>query len=589
MNERNDHEDVLREIEVLGILQAPRRITDPKFGAAAVLEGNAVVEGRELAVRLVLDSTFPNQLPRFYLVPWDALGFIPHVDPYGQICFLDPEGLVLDRRHPVSIIQDAFCRAMQTLSDGVSGRNRAEFVDEWEVYWARLASPSYAVSIIDPSVDEVQQIVVIRQNDKVVWVANHENDLSAYFNEPLPAKGIPKQYGLYIPLRPGASPIPPRPDGPFWTAIETRDFLLEHLSETNRSQLYRLTKRTPRKQELVIVGIPRPSGGTALFGIGFDDVSGPHPLRKRGAAKHLTPIVVERRDRGYLVVRGGGDTTLGTKRVLLVGCGAVGGHIAIEVARAGIQDLTVVDSDQLLPENSFRHALGRIWWSKSKAQAIKESIEVELPFVRVTAIFNTIEAALAGGSVDLTSFDLVVLALGNPTVELAINERLHAMSQQPIALYTWLEPLGIGGHALLTGNAAGGCLECLYTAADESQKPLLNRAAFAGPDQSFGRALSGCGSLHTPYGSMDAVQTANMATRLAIRALVGDEPGNPLLSWKGESRAFEGAGYRLSSRYNASTEELWRDRYDYRNERCQVCGERDRHEDGWTRKTSVPS
>ena len=235
MDDRSDHDDILREIDVLGILQAPRRVTDPKFGGASVLEGNVVVEGHEVVVQLVLDSTFPNQLPRFYLVPWDALGFIPHVDPYGQICFLDPEGLVLDRRRPVAIIQDAFRRTMQTLSDGVSGKNRAEFIDEWEVYWGRLADPVVAASTIDPTFDEVCQIVMVPQKNEHFWIAHHENDLAAFFNVQAPPKGLIKQYGLFIPLEPGSLLVPPRPDGPCWMVEKTRNSILANLSEMNRS------------------------------------------------------------------------------------------------------------------------------------------------------------------------------------------------------------------------------------------------------------------------------------------------------------------------------------------------------------------
>src|SRR5699024_1594230 len=116
-----------------------------------------------------------------------------------------------------------------------------------------------------------------------------------------------------------------------------------NLSKTNRAQLHRLTKRRPRNNEYVIVRLPRPSGGATLFGIRFNGVYGPHPLRERGRANKLVPLVLQRCDRSYLVERGGGHATLRTKRILLVGCGAVGGHLAIDLARAGICDLTVVD------------------------------------------------------------------------------------------------------------------------------------------------------------------------------------------------------------------------------------------------------
>jgi hypothetical protein len=166
---------------------------------------------------------------------------------------------------------------------------------------------------------------------------------------------------------------------------------------------------------------------------------------------------------------------------------------------------------------------------------------------------------------------MLVLALGNPTVELAINEHLYALRDGPPAVFTWLEPLGIGGHALLTHNSAGGgCFECLYTSSGDTEV-LDNRAAFAAPGQSFGRALSGCGSLYTPYGSVDAVQTAVLATRLALAALLGTETRNPLCSWKGAADAFIAAGFCLSPRYEATETELARHRYAYQSVGCRIC------------------
>jgi len=205
-------------------------------------------------------------------------------------------------------------------------------------------------------------------------------------------------------------------------------------------------------------------------------------------------------------------------------------------------------------------------------EALKEEIESALPYVQVTALSSTIEKALAEGSIQLSDYDLLVLAMGNPTVELEINAQVHALRGGPATVFTRLEPLGIGGHALLTRNApGGGCFECLYTSPAGNEELQANRAAFAAPGQSFGRALSGCGSLYTPYGAMDAARTAAMAARLAVDALTGKEPGNPLLSWKGDAADFLAEGFRLSPRFRVTEDDLRRHRYAYRSTRCGIC------------------
>jgi hypothetical protein len=176
-------------------------------------------------------------------------------------------------------------------------------------------------------------------------------------------------------------------------------------------------------------------------------------------------------------------------------------------------------------------------------------------------------------TVDLANYDLIVLALGNPTVELQINEHLFGSQEGPSLVVTWVEPLGIGGHGLLVGGTRdGGCFECLYTQTNDGASFGENRAAFAAPGQSFGRDISGCGTLYTPYGSSDAVRTAVLATRLTIDALTGREPGSPLLSWKGDPDAFRAAGFRLAPRFAQSESTLHGTRYAYRNVGCRVCG-----------------
>ena len=570
MKDRSD--EVLHAVEELGLFRVPRRIESPEFADAAVLEGQISIAGHEVTLWLVLDSSFPLTLPCFFLRPWDALGVIPHVDERGKVCFADPEGLVLDRYRPVQVVQEAFERAVQVLTDGVVGRNRTDFADEFEAYWRQLPGIIAGDSVLDPGDKVTRVIIATDEAEKKIIVAGSESDLSAFSNGADVGGKYPLQKALYLPLEAGMPVLPPRHDGPFWTVKEARRTLLAAISRDNKQQLKRLLKRRPHKREYVIVKLPRPSGGVTLFGIQYDGVGRHHPLHKDGMASCLVPLRLQRLDRGYLVRRSGGVAELSAKRVLLVGCGAVGGYLAFELARAGVLHLTLVDRDVFIPENSFRHVLERRYWYRWKVEALKEEIESALPYIQVTALSSAIERALAEGLIQLADYDLLVLAVGNPTVELEINAQVHALRGGSAVMFTWLEPLGIGGHALLTRNAlGGGCFECLYTSPAGNGELLENRAAFAAPGQSFGRALSGCGSLYTPYGAMDAARTAALAARLAVDALTGKEPGNPLLSWKGDATDFLAEGFRLSPRFRATEDDLRRHRYAYRITQCRIC------------------
>ncbi|MGR5907313.1 hypothetical protein ACT7DL_07415 [Bacillus paranthracis] len=71
---------------------------------------------------------------------------------------------------------------------------------------------------------------------------------------------------------------------------------------------------------------------------------------------------------------------------------------------------------------------------------------------------------------------------------------------------------------------------------------------------------------------MDALQTAIIATRLAVRVLNQEEGDNALISWKGDSLELIKQGFKTSPRYEFTSEELFEYRYLYKRGNCPVCG-----------------
>lgn len=564
-------DQLLHAIAGAGLLGRPRCVQ--LASGECALEGTLTVAGRAATIAIVVDPLFENKIPTVLLRPWDALGFIPHIDPSGKICYVDPEGMLLDQNRQLQIIRECFTEVRRTLQAGVTGANRADFVDEFEAYWSYLTSPLLAISSLDP-IDEVSEVVIATcpTPGAPLRLAHDAHGIMHVADRP-PSRGPwTSQSAIYLPLEPGTLLIPPRPDQPFWTLDDVRA-LFAHCSEANRARLPSLVAGPARDPEYVVISLPRPAGGRALFGVRLGGVGDRHPLADGGRAANLTPICIQRRDRGFLVQRGGGHMELESKRVLLLGCGSVGGQLAFLLARAGIGVLTLVDHDSFTAENTYRHVLGKPSWGKLKALAMQQALTVQLPFIKVRAIPKTIEAALEQDLIRLSDFDLIVSALGNPTAEIALNERVRRDAGPPI-VFTWLEPLGIGGHALLSGHrGAPGCFMCLYTELENSDDSLYNRASFGKKDQTYGRSIAGCANLYTPYGVLDAMRTSELAARLALDTLSGHEQSNVLRSWKGDATAFTEAGFDLSGRYRFSEDELRRQGASYPSALCPVCGD----------------
>lgn len=73
-----------------------------------------------------------------------------------------------------------------------------------------------------------------------------------------------------------------------------------------------------------------------------------------------------------------GHSATDTRRVVLVGAGSIGSHIAVNLAREGRFRWTVVDNDALLPHNLARHALLQPDVGAPKAVALAEHLSALL-------------------------------------------------------------------------------------------------------------------------------------------------------------------------------------------------------------------
>ncbi len=100
------------------------------------------------------------------------------------------------------------------------------------------------------------------------------------------------------------------------------------------------------------------------------------------------------------------------KRVLVVGCGGLGGHIIDQLARIGVGFLRVVDGDVFDHSNLNRQLLSRMsLLGQSKAKAAADHVERVNPDVRVEAVdvFMTRQKVLAL----ISDCDVVMDALDN--------------------------------------------------------------------------------------------------------------------------------------------------------------------------------
>ncbi|MCD4689378.1 MAG: ThiF family adenylyltransferase [Desulfuromonadaceae bacterium] len=550
-----------------------------KWGIVQAIQAQYAIGDKNATLSLGINHRFPLSLPIIFLHPWDSLGVLPHVDQDGYVCYADDEGLLLDSERPMDILEWSLKRAVKLLGDQVEliaqGEIPPDFMDEFHSYWRQVVpDKNLPIGSLLKVNDRLHRIYgyIAQENSKghYKFVAeDHQVILDFLGKDHHALKSLSRRRAIYLPLKEGTRLIPPAPCKP-WNLDEVRQIIQGNITPENYRQLEKLGRKW-KSQELVIVSLPRPSGGATLIGLFFNDVEGGHPLLG-GQANPPEPLKIQRYDPDYLIPRGGGQMDLRRAQVLLIGCGAVGGYLALGLPQMGFGKLTLVDPDIMQAENTFRHVLGRSANGKSKVEALKEEVEHKYPYVEVRPVKYHYEEALQRGIVRLSDFDLVISASGNPTVDLFINREVHQAKSGPLTLFTWLEPYGIGGHALLTRPGKAGCFQCLYASVGDPEKGLWNRASFAEAGQSFGKDELGCGNLYTPYGALDALRTAEMAARLALDGKRCHEIGSPVISWKGPSESFESAGFQASSRFGYTPAELNEQRFSYIFPNCLVCG-----------------
>lgn len=525
--------------------------------------GEATLGNQRVGFRIELNPPFPVARPKVFLSEPSLLGSLPHVDLDGEVCYSNGEGVLLDWRRPESLVIECVRRAKVVLADGLSGANRDEYFEEYQAHWRQAPSVSVP-SLVDPS-DEVAEIEVLEISDSSILVRN-VGDFESFGAVNAP-RSTTIRTALFIPL---VDPVKMMPVPRVWGVKDICDALWAGISPVEGERLRPLLRHRAgrRLTEYVVIQVPRPSGEPALVGIRFTNMGAIHPLLPNGTAEGVERLDLKRWDRHYLLPRGGAASMLINKHVCVVGCGAVGARVVDELVHAGISSLLLVDPDDVSPENTYRHLLGRAYWGKSKVKALAAWVSENVPYVKVSPFQGRFDEVLERVPVtDIADLDLIIFATGCETADLQANEVLRGR-RSPALLFTWLEPLGIGGHAVLQLPEMSGCVECLHTSPDGEL--IENRASFVAPNQRFAQDLSGCGSAFTPFSNLHATQTAVIAAQLGLDYLQGRVAASCLRSWRGDSRMLVDAGFAPSARY--LSDDGGRELENFAAPACRVCG-----------------
>jgi molybdopterin/thiamine biosynthesis adenylyltransferase len=168
--------------------------------------------------------------------------------------------------------------------------------------------------------------------------------------------------------------------------------------------------------------------------------------------------------------------------VAIVGVGAVGSTLALELARCGVGRLLLADGDQLEPVNLARHALPGCYVGTNKAQATAAHLALNVPDIDVGAVAHHLDQDFEDQEIDLllAPADLVVVATDQRAAQRRVARRALAMDIPAIVPGLYADR---GGEVFVQLNPGQPCFLCWDGFRDEGSEvravTSVNADAFA--------------------------------------------------------------------------------------------------------------
>ena len=234
-------------------------------------------------------------------------------------------------------------------------------------------------------------------------------------------KGKKAEKSIYIPLDTPATPPSPKQ---LWTAADIADVFEASATTKVKEIALNLAKKQKWSNYFTIIfSHPRSDSGHVFWGVQFHRKdTAPHPLVDPKSDWDVSPLLLSLHNKEHLLKRSANTANLDKKRVAIVGCGSVGSGITIQLAKAGIGELHLIDFDKMEVENIYRHTLGATALNNEsdgfyKTDALSFKILADIPYTKIVN-FNDHLLNLTVQKGFFEYFDAIVVTTGDFTCEL---------------------------------------------------------------------------------------------------------------------------------------------------------------------------
>ncbi|KOY65397.1 ThiF family adenylyltransferase [Clostridium sporogenes] len=516
------------------------------------------IEIDELNIPIIMGIplNWDRELIDVYIENYKELTYIPHVNNKGFICLFDLEGVLIEVNFE-GLLNQTLQRVKQVLYDGLFYLNKEDFIEEFEQYWGRLPNSIILRSMINIT-DNIKVIKYtddrnkrrkqkhekyidyLKKQRKYSLIASDCEENFKMYNNLNTVKN-----GIYIYIKTEEYIYPP--DFRNKLDIDYINKLLNH-GFIDKEKLKNRIKQC-KGDLLLIFNIKQPNNcnnilGAMIKGSNINNLSQNLIIQ---TYFEVNPCWVLKCDKEFLINRGGASSDINNKRLLVIGCGSIGGYLINELVNAGINNITMIDNDILKEENIYRHLIGMEYINQYKTIAIAEFINKNIPDIDIRTVEEKIEDAIDDGSISLSEYDLIISAIGNHNVNRRINNYMHKCKLDTPVIYLWNEILGIGSHGAFITTKYKGCYECFF---GETEEGIYDKTSYCERGQVFTKKVRGCGSSFLPFGSIHSLATVTIGIELVKNYFLNPFKENCLISLKGDNYYLKKEGFKTSNRYN---------------------------------------
>jgi molybdopterin/thiamine biosynthesis adenylyltransferase len=509
-----------------------RRFPKRGFVQGWMLPGASLGLPESLVLAIDADPTW--SLPKVGIYMQPALCVMPHVEGDGIFC-LTPSTAAASVPVGIGHARQLVQEAVDAYRQGSSGANREDFLKEFGTYW-ELGEPVSEHGELWLAEMGNTQAVFVASDGATFYATDSQERLAAW----LESRGVKQQKvrsAVYIRL---AQPLYPQ-DYPKTTAD------LVSLAAASGADASTLLARAVKVKQRLTVLLGFENRGTVIVGAVHTDIenrfrdhrgqgqqfiaaagrrsiSDTHLLNRLAQARFPTiRVSVTRADSRYLNLRTAGAVpeALRRARIGIIGCGALGGAIAMRLAQSGARYLTLIDGDILKIENVGRHELGSAYIGRYKSEAMRDEIKGRYCDYKVKSIAATWQKAYKDTPGILEQCDVLIAATG----DWLSNAHLNAVAVElkiPV-IYCWLERFALAGHGLLA-MPDSACLQCVSNEFGDFDHQVSILGGELPTDPS-------CGGQYQPFAAYASSQAASMMVKLVLDTIEERVQTSQLRTW----------------------------------------------------------